>query len=263
LIDLTLANLSGLDFRPVETELAQDGQAAEYIQAKSEDARIYSPSYSIPQHIAARLGLELADGVDPLQLAAYAELMANASGVAFQGYSVTLPPMASGDPATDNSLAVPDARLLGILHVGYVTAAFDLQSEGLIEEVRFGDTRIYHNQYVRPSAWVQETAASPGEDILSAVSVVHTANSLSTNAQGPGMLVFSEVSYPGWIAYVDGQKQEIRLVGELLRGVSLMPGEHSVEMVYRPAYLYVGAGISLSAWMLVGGLLVARRKVKE
>ena len=35
--------------------------------------RVYSPSYSLPQHVAQRAGLELADGVDPMQVASYAD----------------------------------------------------------------------------------------------------------------------------------------------------------------------------------------------
>jgi len=47
--------------------------------------RTYSPSYSLPQHVAQRAGLEMADGVDPMQVASYANVMRAATGARAQG----------------------------------------------------------------------------------------------------------------------------------------------------------------------------------
>lgn len=262
LIDLTISNFVGLDFRPVDVVLAQGAQAAEYIRVNGEGARVYSPSYSIPQQTAAAAGLELADGVDPMQLSAYARYMSLTTGVASQGYSVTLPPMINGDPANDNREAIPDPTRLGVLHVGYVVADFDLEVDGLVEETRFGQTRIYKNLYNLPFAWIQDPSRPLGEELLGEVELVRNVNKLSANAIGPGMLVFSEVAYPGWVARVDGQEQEIRSVGGLLRGVYLMPGDHHVELVYQPVYLYVGVVVSLVGWLFVGVLWLIGLRTK-
>jgi len=93
--------------------------------------RVYSPSYSLPQHVAQRAGLELADGVDPMQLASYAGLMKAATGTRATGYSVTIPAFPpESNVETALSDATPDARLLGRLNVRYVAAEFPIRVEG-------------------------------------------------------------------------------------------------------------------------------------
>ena len=128
LADITGVNIISLDYRPKNEVIDQGGQVAKtFITTRVLDYfRTYSPSYSIPQQTAAFYRLEMADGVDPLQLRSYSDFMQKASGISSNGYSVTLPPFETGDPDTDNRGAVPDARLLGLLNVRFVAAQFPL-----------------------------------------------------------------------------------------------------------------------------------------
>jgi len=252
LMDLCLSNWAGLDFKLAQAVLAEGGPVVGYLRENANGARIYSPSYSIPQQTAALAGLELVDGVDPLQLRSYADFMAGASGVAVTGYSVTLPPMASGAPETDNAGAVPDPVRLGILHAGYVAAEFNLDAAGLIEVARFGNTRIYQNQRLLPWAWVQDPGRELGEGMIGEAFVQRASNKIEARAAGPGLLVFSEINYPGWTARVDGQEQEVFTVGGLLRGLMLDSGEHHVELAYKPVMFYFGAAASLAGFAFCG-----------
>ena len=59
-----------------------------------------------------------------------------------------------------------------------------------------------------------------------------------------GLLVLSEVYYPGWRATVDGQPTSIARVNYVLRGVSVPAGQHRVEIFYRPKTFTWGAVIS-------------------
>ena len=151
--------------RPAEQALAEGRPLAEYLAAQGGDFRVYSPSYSLPQQTAATYGLQLADGVDPLQLQQYVHFMERASGVPSTGYSVTLPPFASGQPDSDNIAYRPDPRQLGLLNVRYVAAEFDLPVRGLDLEQQFGSTRLYRNLYALPRAWVQPENSSLGESV--------------------------------------------------------------------------------------------------
>ncbi len=254
LIDLISVNRLSLSFRSPEEVFAQGREAVELINqdAKGEAVRVYSPSYSIPQHVAARYGLELADGVDPLQLSTYVAYMQKASGVPSVGYSVTLPTFAGGNPRVDNQNFTPDARLLGLLNVGYVTAAFPLNVDGLVQIAEFDGTFVYKNTLALPRAWVQLPEAAPGEGEVIPVAVTMTPNTIRIEAvQGPGLLVLSEVIYPGWQAVVDGQSVEIEPVGGLFRGVRLGEGQHTVEMVFRPMLVYLGLAIAGAAWLFL------------
>lgn len=60
-----------------------------------------------------------------------------------------------------------------------------------------------------------------------------------------GLLVLSEVHYPGWRAYVDRQEAKVHLADYVLRGVALKKGKHRVELIYDPLSLKVGALLSL------------------
>lgn len=49
-----------------------------------------------------------------------------------------------------------------------------------------------------------------------------------------GVLVFSEIYYPGWTATVDGQAVEIGRVNYVLRAINMQPGNHKVVLEFKP-----------------------------
>lgn len=66
-------------------------------------------------------------------------------------------------------------------------------------------------------------------------------------------LVLNDTYYPGWQAYVDGQRQPIRRAYGTLRAVRLEAGSHEVRFVYQPTSFRVGMFLALAAWSgLVG-----------
>jgi hypothetical protein len=86
---------------------------------------------------------------------------------------------------------------------------------------------------------------------------------LEARARRPGMLVLSDVAYPGWKVTVDGDEQPIRRVDYLLRGVSVPAGTSRVEFTYEPASATAGAWLSGASLLLFGAaaaLLLARRR---
>lgn len=255
LLDLLAVNAVGLEFRSPDAVLGENAGVAAYLRNQNhlEYYRVYSPSYSLPQQTAEAYQIELADGVDPLQISSYASFMELASGVPFEGYSVTLPPFASGDPAVDNQGYQPDCERLGLLNVQYVLAEYDLPGSGLILLKQMGNTRIYENPYVMPRAWVQRVDAPLGEGVLSTPGVEIMPNKIRVEAEGPGLLVLSEVQYPGWTVSVDGQPAEIQSAGGLLRSVRLTEGRHQAVFAFQPTLLYIGLALAVLSW---GSLLV-------
>ena len=226
--------------RPVQSVFAEGQSLAQYLSSAEGEFRVYSPSYSMPQQTAANYALQLADGVDPLQLQSYVTFMQKATGVPWTGYSVTVPPYASGHPQTDNAEYLPDPALLGLLNVRYVAAEFDVRVDGLVLHTRFGETRLYENQKALPRAWVQPEDASAGEQVLSVRALKWSPDSIEVTADGPGRLVLAEIDYPGWRAWMDGQPTPIEQSAGLLRSVTLSPGEHRVIFTFQPTSLYLG-----------------------
>ncbi|GAB4580787.1 MAG: hypothetical protein Fur0022_35290 [Anaerolineales bacterium] len=251
-VGISLADGWGVNVRSLSPRSVQeiDSEQAAVVQFLADQPgffRIYSPSYSLPQHMAARYGLELADGVDPMQLQSYVTFMETATGVPQTGYSVTMPPFA-GDIRTANAAFVPNVQALGRLNVRYLVAEFDLRAEGLVLIKTFENTRVYENTHFQSRAWMQE-----GETV-STFNLLWTPNRIELDAVGPGLLVLSEIAYPGWQVHVDGQPAELIIVEDLLRGVHLPVGSHEVVFTFRPASVYVGwsiFGITLISAVLI------------
>lgn len=80
---------------------------------------------------------------------------------------------------------------------------------------------------------------------------------LNTSTQTAGLLILSEVYYPAWKAYVDGQPTPVQVADGLLRSVPIPAGEHTVELRYESWALRAGITISLVAYAALILLAVA------
>ena len=261
LIDWTLMNTSVLNFHPSSQVLGEQNALAAYLADQPGDFRVYSPSYSLPQQTAAHYGFELADGVDPLQLAAYAAFMEPATGVPRSGYSVTMPPFATGDPQNDNAAYRPDPALLGLLNVRFVAAQFDLAVENLELRQQFGETRLYENLLARPRAWVQPEEAAAENVFEPATILERRPNQIRVVAEGPGLLVLSEIAYPGWQVSVDGIPSQLQTPFDLLRGVQLSPGQHEIRFSFHPSKVYQGLwGFAAGCLLLAVSIWLRKRR---
>jgi len=150
-IDLLVVDGTLVEARSPKEAFADGRAAAEWLAAQPGHFRVYSPSYSIPQHVAELYELELADGVDPLQLHVYAEYLTRAAGLEPQGYSVTLPPFPEGaDVRTALKDVSPDVEMLGRLGVQYVAAAFPIADDRLQLGGRFDEVYVYRSGKVQP-----------------------------------------------------------------------------------------------------------------
>jgi hypothetical protein len=88
-----------------------------------------------------------------------------------------------------------------------------------------------------------------------------TPNCVQVEAQGPGLLVLSEVYDPDWHVWVDGQETEMYRTDGILRGVYLEAGSHEVTFVYRPAGLWAGCVATVVGLIVTAALfLIGRRK---
>jgi hypothetical protein len=73
---------------------------------------------------------------------------------------------------------------------------------------------------------------------------------------GGGLLIFSEVDYPGWRAIVDGKPAQLVRADYVLRAICVPEGEHQVALVYDPPLLKIGLTVTSLTLLLVFGIAV-------
>ena len=81
---------------------------------------------------------------------------------------------------------------------------------------------------------------------------------LKTATGASGLLMLSEVYYPAWKAYVDGEHVPLYRADYLLRAVPVPAGEHTVEMRYESWTLRLGTAVSLLAGLILAALVLTR-----
>lgn len=92
--------------------------------------------------------------------------------------------------------------------------------------------------------------------------------SYEVNSGKGGVLVFSEIYYPGWTATVDGQPAKLGRVNYILRAMNIQPGKHQVELSFFPktvdrteAVAYTAYGILIL--LVVGAVFVEWKKRQD
>lgn len=76
-----------------------------------------------------------------------------------------------------------------------------------------------------------------------------------------GFFVYSNLYYPGWEAFLDGEKVEVYMADSYVKGVVIPTvGLHKLSMVYNPRSFKLGLAITLFAFLTVIYLLLHRRK---
>ena len=72
-----------------------------------------------------------------------------------------------------------------------------------------------------------------------------------------GVVVFSEVYYPGWTATIDGQEAEVGRVNYVLRALKVPAGKHQVVLAFHPTSVSTTNTIAYVAIIAILALLVA------
>lgn len=87
---------------------------------------------------------------------------------------------------------------------------------------------------------------------------------LQVKSQSLAWLVLSESWAPGWTAAVDGgpPMPSVR-TDALLQGIQVPAGEHEVEFLYRPAFIWQGSAGALLGLVLLAGMVLTRRQLRR
>ncbi|MBI2939891.1 MAG: hypothetical protein HYY04_05580 [Chloroflexi bacterium] len=189
---------------------------------------------------------------------------------------------------------VAGLRQWQLLNVRYVVTKRDFGQDGRFRQLAAdGEVRLYEltaDQRL-PRAWVVHRALyadnteearrlvntiDPAHEVVitghrlalppqppaqpAAVAIAHyeaDALELVVQSDTAGVLVVSELAYPGWVAWLDGQPTPIYEADGILRGISVPPGEHRVAMRFQPPALARGREVAALAADIGRGLIFA------
>jgi uncharacterized membrane protein YfhO len=146
-------------------------------------------------------------------------------------------------------------------HVSYVDNAND-------EIDALGKLNLRH-EAVADKQFEAVLGQAVAQDSTSTVQMTSYApNKLTYTVDGKGgVLVLSEIYYPGWTATVDGQEVELGRVNYVLRALHIEAGKHEVVLSFFPQSVkttetlaYVALAILLLLIVLVVVLQVRKKK---
>jgi hypothetical protein len=190
-------------------------------------------------------------------------------------------------------------RVWQLFNVRFIVAKKEM--EGPFElRTQVDDIKIYHVLYTLPRVWAVsdvkvvpdnkenlQTTLSPDLDPGFTVVLERQPTLSLSSAQSPNlkidavskqaqrwsaltettansMLVFSEVYYQGWRAYIDGHEVPIYRANHGFRSIELPSGTHKVEMRYIPISFFIGLGLtSITVIAVVVLLWYSQQKKKR
>lgn len=108
-----------------------------------------------------------------------------------------------------------------------------------------------------------ETLQYDEADKIVQTELTSTSVKYDVESKNGGLVVFSEIYYPGWKATIDGEAAEIGRADYVLRAMNVPAGKHVIEMVYDPQSLHTTEAIATTALvLLIVGFVVALLKNK-
>jgi hypothetical protein len=148
-----------------------------------------------------------------------------------------------------SSLPVRTHRLLGnaetprIFGIRYRVAR--KPSDAAHEEVfrsRSG-VKVYRDPRIADPFWTRRQTPCGAPDHLRMVSRAPEVVVVEAEMPCPGLVVTGDAYYPGWRAWVDGERRPVQEL-DAVRAVRAGAGRHVIEFRYRPAPVYWGFGLT-------------------
>ncbi len=124
-----------------------------------------------------------------------------------------------------------------------------------------GKLNLRH-QAVADQKFKEQLGVAKVQDNTSVVTLTaYEPNHLTYNVKSGkgGVVVFSEIYYPGWTATVDGHPADLGRVDYVLRALQVAPGTHQVELMFYPKSINTTETIAYMAYavLLIAILLIA------
>jgi Bacterial membrane protein YfhO len=100
--------------------------------------------------------------------------------------------------------------------------------------------------------------ANPHSAPVTQISWIETSEDESTlrvESGRPGILIWSQIFYPGWKVFVDGKESPLLRADYAFIGVSLGQGTHTVRFVFHPQSFQAGSWITALTGLMMMGMV--------
>ena len=270
-----------VEVEPADPTLGYDHpQVVAFLRSQPGPTRVDNAAGAWAPDAAARYGLEDIGGIsNPLALAAYQTYLGavGARGTPLYNFldaqfvladkghppgDKSLVPVFADDPTLDvylNTGAQPRIRLVyesramnsGSAAFGAIHApAFDPSTSVVIDTA---------SGLATPAVLDGHGAGVPGERNLFYTTYAPEAYTVVAKTPAPAYLVFSEVWYPGWRAWVDGSEVPVYQADLAFRAVFLpAAGQHTVTMRFDPWTWKLGFLVTVVTVLVLAGWPLAR-----
>ena len=112
---------------------------------------------------------------------------------------------------------------------------------------------VYRDPRIAEPLWTWRDLPCGATDRLRVVSRQPERFVIEADLACPGLVVAGDSYYPGWRAWVDGERRPIQEL-DAVRAVRAGAGRHVIEFRYRPASVYWGFGLTVLGFALVAFL---------
>lgn len=245
--------------------------------------RSYQTKDYLPQYLATWHNIQLASGCDAIFLKKYAE------------YSCYY---GNCEIKADACIPIEDIKypkMIDLLNIKYVISPKDLNDNSLTLVVSHNGANLFrNNDYMTRAFFLPKTILTEKENVLSILSgekfeqkryaVILKNDSIGENIgagdykplniikyspnkvviedklASDGFVILSDVNYPGWKVYVDGDEAKLVDADYLLKGVFVSKGMHKIDFVYNPKTYKIGLYLSLASLFTTILIILIRKK---
>jgi Bacterial membrane protein YfhO len=182
-------------------------------------------------------------------------------------YRVTGDTVARNVRMSTSTTYVPHAMVVP----GYTVIADDSAAARFLRRPDFDPLHTVVLSEPLSSPLAEDTARAKVPEV-SIVLLDYRANSLGLKLDSPraGILLLSEIYYPGWHALVDGAEQHIYRADWNLRAIPITAGVHTISMRFAPRSFRIGAWITVTTlllavvgWIVSGGMPLTKGAIER
>ncbi|MBN1813878.1 MAG: YfhO family protein [Anaerolineae bacterium] len=264
LVVLDLWTFGGRAVQPVDVQESDYWRVVSQAVDDPQTARVLPWGLNVvEQNGGMPFGLRSVFGYDPLVLQRYEEFItsvpdprARTYDLLNAGYLVTSAPQEFPDEPESPQLVLEGSGVWVYERPRALPRAWVVPQVAVMDDAAVL-ARIHEPDFdPRAVALVDAPLACEGEG--GEVEIVrYEGNRIEVQVSGGGgLLIFSEVDYPGWRAEVDGRPAQLVRADYVLRAVCVPAGEHRVVLVYDPPLLKIGLAVTGLTLLLILGTAV-------